>query len=589
METPRLIRKILLFGSLLLIITWIMYQMDTRAEKNAKGQDFEQRLVEESMEFLPQNRGQEKFVPISIPDPKNHSEYFWLNCAHPNMVTYLYEKAQRGRLSRQPKMLVAFIVHSREGFQAMLPLIREMEHSTKSKYLPILVVTMGVISDEELQSAVTPEDKKFSCRIFQIQHSGVEILQAVASATKAMVFFGTKGVDGSEHLQASLKELKRKYKIPFVMIPPAEFEYVTWLAHVMPVAFQNWEVPQIVISIITANRPESLERLLVSLTQAYYIGDQVNLILNTESFSDPETLKLVANFEWPHGIKTVKHRIRPGGLIPAVMESWYPKDLDEYGILLEDDIEVSKFFYIWCRYNLMTYRYGYSHNWEGGLFGFSLYTPRKNELNKKAAGTKWDSNEYFLEKTGEAHTPYMHALPCSWGALYFPKIWMEFHLFVTKRIEVQRKVEIEGSSSNGWSDSWKKFFFEMVHLNDYYMIYPNFNNQSSFSTNHMGAGIHIKNDGGDQNHRPEDFTVPLLEDFSMMLSQLPEGKLPNLRDLPALTLLGEFQKASYYFKKVHQNSSIYQTTKLYEAYLKCIEKKKGTACVKDIRKFYINK
>mmetsp|Transcript_38801 Transcript_38801/g.49526 ORF Transcript_38801/g.49526 Transcript_38801/m.49526 type:complete len:132 (+) Transcript_38801:145-540(+) len=131
----------------------------------------------------------------------------------------------------------------------------------------------------------------------------------------------------------------------------------------------------------------------------------------------------------------------------------------------------------------------------------------------------------------------------------------------------------------------------MVHLNDYYMIYPNFNNQSSFSTNHMGAGIHIKNDGGDQNHRPEDFTVPLLEDFSMMLSQLPEGKLPNLRDLPALTLLGEFQKASYYFKKVHQNSSIYQTTKLYEAYLKCLEKKKkkGTACVKDIRKFYINK
>lgn len=79
---------------------------------------------------------------------------------------------------------------------------------------------------------------------------------------------------------------------------------------------------KISINIITQNRPFSLLRLLRSLQQALYLGDDVAISLNMDSGVDSETLRLAHSFHWPHGQKTIRRRIIQGGLIRAVSESW---------------------------------------------------------------------------------------------------------------------------------------------------------------------------------------------------------------------------------------------------------------------------
>ncbi|CAM9606027.1 unnamed protein product, partial [Discosporangium mesarthrocarpum] len=43
-----------------------------------------------------------------------------------------------------------------------------------------------------------------------------------------------------------------------------------------------------------------------------------------------------------------------------------------------------------------------------------------------------------------------------------------------------------------WSTSWKRFFIEMAYQSRYYMLYPNFNNQTSLATNWLEHGEHIR-------------------------------------------------------------------------------------------------
>jgi len=118
----------------------------------------------------------------------------------------------------------------------------------------------------------------------------------------------------------------------------------------------DWNLPDVQISIITNNRPRSLLRLLRSLENARYFGDTLDLRLNMEDSADPITKQLAGDFQWKHGPVFVHHRITHGGLLTAVVESWYPRSNDSYGLLLEDDVEVSPLFYAWLKLALLRYR-----------------------------------------------------------------------------------------------------------------------------------------------------------------------------------------------------------------------------------------
>jgi hypothetical protein len=143
---------------------------------------------------------------------------------------------------------------------------------------------------------------------------------------------------------------------------------------------------------------------LDSLTEAYYVGDDVVMAFNMDSVVDAETLKIVDSFIWPHGEKIMRRRIIQGGLIRAVSESWYPSSDDDFGLLLEDDIEVSPFYYMWLKYALLAYHYDPQVSLPE-LNVVDLYTPRVIEVVKERP--KWNATQVF--KAVHPNTPYLHS------------------------------------------------------------------------------------------------------------------------------------------------------------------------------------
>ena len=169
-------------------------------------------------------------------------------------------------------------------------------------------------------------------------------------------------------------------------------------------------------------------------------------------------------------------------------------------------------------------------------------------------------------------TPFLSQVPCSWGALYFPEHWEEFHSFLAYRLSEPSIIPLStpivpSVRSNLWLSSWKRFFIELVYLRGYVMLYPNFEGFVSLSTNHLEPGAHVKaflpppvnsTDFVNPNHlnssypdvdkekeKRELFRLPLMPlplpsrpSKATGLLELPENCLPSLDTLPTLNLTG---------------------------------------------------
>lgn len=329
----------------------------------------------------------------------------------------------------------------------------------------------------------------------------------------------------------------------------------------------DWNDIKIELVVITDRRSQSLARLLQSATEAHYLGDEhIEIVIHMEQSADVVTQDLVRSFEWKHGSKKIRHRIRKGGLMPAIVESWYPSDNNNYGVLLEDDIELSPLFYAWSKYNILKYRY--SPNEENAyqhMYGVSLYSPRNLELLPE--GRRPFNPESVLENSGYSkRAPYASQVPCSWGAVYFPEHWREFHAYLTARLAKEEwkgyhNITTPGSRSHKWQKSWKKYFIELVYLRAYVMMYPNFENFESFSTNHLEFGTHVKENGRTQS-KVDQFMVPLMQ-RDTILNQLPNQRLPIFENLPLMDLWGNVRSIKEMDRigsEWHQNISPCQRT-----------------------------
>ena len=106
--------------------------------------------------------------------------------------------------------------------------------------------------------------------------------------------------------------------------------------------------------------------------------------------------------------------MKNGGLISQWLESWWPTNNKEVGLVLEDDLSVSKFYYRWVKKAVAKYLWD-SENFDPHVFGISLQrqylVPMKSSHNKvSVSGT----------------CPYKYQLIGSWGQLFFPQAWRSF-------------------------------------------------------------------------------------------------------------------------------------------------------------------
>ncbi|CDO73305.1 hypothetical protein BN946_scf185008.g67 [Trametes cinnabarina] len=338
-----------------------------------------------------------------------------------------------------------------------------------------------------------------------------------------------------------------------IHIPTEDLPYTDWMTALDLAGWKNWHTPEIQLSVITNDRPDSLRRLLSSLNNARYFGDHLNLRINVEQTADPETLRMVDDFRWTHGSMFLHHRVVHGGLLTSVVESWYPHGNDSYALILEDDVELSPLFYAYLKLSLLQYRYGKSEDRSPNLFGISLYQQKNLELRPE--GRHLFNARSLFEDAGIPHpnTPYLSQIPCSWGALYFPEHWREFHAYLIARMSEDvwplRETVVPDVRSNRWTRSWKKYFIELVYLRGYVMLYPNYPDYASLSTNHLEVGSHVKDVPAEVYLRKKKlFNLPLMplppaEDAFQSpptgLLELPNGSLPSWKDLPILDLLGD--------------------------------------------------
>lgn len=304
----------------------------------------------------------------------------------------------------------------------------------------------------------------------------------------------------------------------------------------------DWHVPKIDLAIVTHNRPASLHRLLTSVRAAHYLGDKVNLFLNLEQTADDETRQLLEGSQWPFGDIIMRHRVVMGGLMTSIVESWYPADNDTYGVLLEDDVEVSPLFYSWLKFTILYYRYGSQamRSKAQRLFGISLYQPKNIELRPEGR-RKFDAHK-LLDEVGLPSTlPYLSQIPCSWGGAYSPEHWKEFHQFLAIRLSEatldMSEPIVPNIRSNRWPNSWKRYLIELVYLRGYSMLYPNYAGFRSLSTNHLEQGTHVREEAKAQKRR-DLFEVPLLTEDDNLLDELPDSRLPSWSTLPILDFWG---------------------------------------------------
>ncbi|GFZ17886.1 glycosyltransferase family protein 2 [Actinidia rufa] len=324
----------------------------------------------------------------------------------------------------------------------------------------------------------------------------VPVVQAVYSSMRGLIKIHNPSVliavsDIDSNVMKALKMASESSTngTTLVLLPRPSVSKVLWMADLQSTALPKWNKMHVSVNIVTQNRVHSLARLLKSLANAYYLGDEIPISFNMDTLVDEATLRLINSFNWPHGPKTITKENHPGRANP-------------------------------------------SHHLPRSL---SIH-PRLVEVVKE--NPKWNATEFF--KQIHPNTPYLHQLPCSWGAVFFPKQWREFYVYMNMRFTVnttQNPVQVPKSRTNGWQASWEKLLIDMMYLRGYVALYPNFSNQTSLSTNHMERGDHIAGKDNAVKHDKSDFEVPLLKDDFRKF--LPGGKLPPASKLPSLNLFNQ--------------------------------------------------
>ncbi|KAJ3292563.1 hypothetical protein HK104_005196 [Borealophlyctis nickersoniae] len=254
------------------------------------------------------------------------------------------------------------------------------------------------------------------------------------------------------------------------------------------------------IKIITYDRPDSLQRLLTSMSNAEYPADHridVDIYVDypkrpkTEAFKlRSQVLRVINGWDWRRGEKRVHVRNFNVGLAGQWFELWYPSSWDEVAFVVEDDIELSPLWYRWLRPAVAHY-YENPDNFDPNLYGISLQSQATCLGNCKV-------------EVKNGNKPFRYQLVGTWGQLLFPFQWVQFMRWMDgKRVILHYNALgyaplFSDLQSNGWymagrkelKNAWTFDFITFVAEYGYYNLYTNFESQRSLSICHREAGVH---------------------------------------------------------------------------------------------------
>lgn len=222
------------------------------------------------------------------------------------------------------------------------------------------------------------------------------------------------------------------------------------------------------VVVLAFSRPLALKRLLYSLNNAHY-GTHVRLIISIDGGASREVISAAKKFEFIHGEKIVREQKTNLGLRQHVLSCGDLSETEGSVIILEDDIVVDKYYYVYAQQALTFYLN------DDAVGGVSLYAPEFNEY----AGLP------FRPLKNEFDT-YMMQVPCSWGQAWTSRQWSQFRNWMKSVDESSliQHCQLPSYVKKWKSSSWKKSFALYLIDQDKYFIYP----YNSFTTNVSDPG-----------------------------------------------------------------------------------------------------
>lgn len=305
--------------------------------------------------------------------------------------------------------------------------------------------------------------------------------------------------------------------------------------------------PTIEIKVLTFDRLDAVERCVKSLEAADYDGDSVELSVFVDHFAysanmtleeqkqllqtSRDILNFLDNFKWSHGRKHIHYRQMNAHLQFQWIESFYPLDNDTYAFVVEDDMELSPFYYLYLKKLLKQYRY--TKPVDPNIYGISLQKQKFVPGAKKVA------------TVNNQQQPYLYKLIGTWGQLLFPEHWRAFRkYFDTHRFVQEQRPFLDGLQTDRWYQTrgerlWTPWIIRWANNQNYYNLYTNFNDKS-LSISHRDGGVNFKKSQGadstliDDVNSPDFERVELTKElppvnelmrFDYCFNQVPRGKI----------------------------------------------------------------
>lgn len=227
--------------------------------------------------------------------------------------------------------------------------------------------------------------------------------------------------------------------------------------------------PTIVVA--AYNREIPLKRILKSISSSVFPDKNINLVISIDKSENDKVLEIANEFQWEWGQKKVIEHSKNLGLRSHILKCGDLTEIYDSIILLEDDLYVSPYFYIYAQKALNFY------SEEERVAGISLYSHRYNETA-------------FMRFTPlkDKHDSYFMQIPSSWGQAWSKKHWRSFrYWYDIHHTEKITSKDLVPPNVTLWPEtSWKKYYFKYVIEENKYFVYP----YRAFSTNCADVGTH---------------------------------------------------------------------------------------------------
>jgi hypothetical protein len=258
---------------------------------------------------------------------------------------------------------------------------------------------------------------------------------------------------------------------------------------------------------IGCNRPEGILRTLNSV-KGGNVPHGAALHICIDACGVPEVEEVAKEFEWPYGKKEITVRQERFGLSKHIASCWENPLPGQWALFVEDDLVVAPHAFS-AFAEALAIRAEHEH--ASNIVGIGLHDARVNQYctNGRMHSMPCPDIQKLCNTTTEtysilgslmclhnqSHNSWiLNQMPSSWGGFYEAKGWSMFQKYYPSRARLtvgeSLIVGVPHSLSNEWTNSWKRFYMELMFNAGWTFMYRTHPEQMGFATTLRSSGAH---------------------------------------------------------------------------------------------------